>query len=375
MPDPASLRILHVLRAPVGGLFRHVVDLARGQAQLGHRVGIVCDATTGGERADATLAALGGDLSLGVTRLPMARLPGLGDLASALRVRALVSHLGPDVVHGHGAKGGLYARLAARTDGHRPARIYTPHGGSFHYPPGTAQHRLYMAAERALARRTDAFLFESAYIARLAGEALGSLVARSAVVYNGLHEAEFDEVPRSGAHDVLYIGELRHLKGIDTLIDALALLRAEGRKLTAVFVGAGPDEEAIRAHAANRGLGEAVTFRRPMPIREALALARVMVVPSRAESLPYVVLEATAAAMPLVATAVGGIPEIFGPQAGRLVPPDAPEALAAALRRRLDMSKAEADAEDAALRTFVRERFSLPQMVASVLDAYRAALR
>ena len=100
-----------------------------------------------------------------------------------------------------------------------------------------------------------------------------------------------------------------------------------------------------------------------------------MVVPSRAESLPYVVLEATAAAMPLVATAVGGIPEIFGPQAGRLVPPDAPEALAAALRRRLDVSKAEADAEDAALRTFVRERFSLPQMVASVLDAYRAALR
>ncbi|GGG46752.1 glycosyltransferase family 4 protein [Chelatococcus composti] len=375
MPSPVPLRILHVLRAPVGGLFRHVVDLARGQVELGHEVGIVCDATTGGERAEAALAALRGDLVLGVTRLPMARLPGAGDIASAVRVRALVSRLGPDVVHGHGAKGGLYARLCARADGRRPARIYTPHGGSFHYPPGTMQHRLYMTAERILARRTDFFLFESAYIARLATSALGSLMTRSAIVYNGLHEAEFNEVSRSGTHDVLYIGELRHLKGIDTLIDALALLRDEGRPLTAVFVGAGPDEEAIRAHAARRGLDKAVTFRQPMPIREAMALARVMVVPSRAESLPYVVLEAAAAAMPLVATAVGGIPEIFGPQASRLVPPDAPEALAGALRRRLDMPEAEAHAEDAALRAFVRERFSLPQMIASVLEAYRTALR
>jgi hypothetical protein len=51
-----TLKILHVLRAPVGGLFRHVVDLARGQTARGHRVGLIADATTGGARAEAMLA-------------------------------------------------------------------------------------------------------------------------------------------------------------------------------------------------------------------------------------------------------------------------------------------------------------------------------
>ena len=67
------LKILHVLRAPVGGLFRHVVDLARGQAALGHQVGIVADSSTGGTTAEAILAELSHDLALGLTRLPMSR--------------------------------------------------------------------------------------------------------------------------------------------------------------------------------------------------------------------------------------------------------------------------------------------------------------
>ncbi len=60
----------------------------------------------------------------------------------------------------------------------------------------------------------------------------------------------------------------------------------------------------------------------PMPARQAFALGRIMVVPSRAESFPYIVLEAAAAGKPLIATRVGGIPDMFGPLAERLVPPD-----------------------------------------------------
>jgi hypothetical protein len=64
----APLNILHVLRAPVGGLFRHVCDLAHGQAARGHKVGVVAD-TAGGERADAALADLAKVLALGLTRV------------------------------------------------------------------------------------------------------------------------------------------------------------------------------------------------------------------------------------------------------------------------------------------------------------------
>ena len=81
MTDASSppLRILHVFRAPLGGLFRHVLDLARGQAQRGHDVGIFCDSTTGGSRADDVFAELSGLLTLGITRVPMSRYPSLTD--------------------------------------------------------------------------------------------------------------------------------------------------------------------------------------------------------------------------------------------------------------------------------------------------------
>src|SRR3954451_19916476 len=81
-----SLNILHVLRAPVGGLFRHVVDLARGQVLRGHRVGVIADSTSGGASADATLADLSSALALGLTRVPMSRQIGSADFPAVRHV-------------------------------------------------------------------------------------------------------------------------------------------------------------------------------------------------------------------------------------------------------------------------------------------------
>ena len=100
------LNILHVLRTPVGGLFRHVLDLARGQAARGHRVGVVADSATGGPRADAILRELAPSLAHGVSRTPMPRQPGARDLTALLHVTRRIRAAGADVVHGHGAKGG-----------------------------------------------------------------------------------------------------------------------------------------------------------------------------------------------------------------------------------------------------------------------------
>ena len=95
----------------------------------------------------------------------------------------------------------------------------------------------------------------------------------------------------------------------------MALLPGEGRHLRADIVGDGPDRQRFETQAADLGLGGAVSFTGAMPARTAFARGRLLVVPSRAESLPYVVLEAAAAGMPMIATRVGGIPEIFGPDA------------------------------------------------------------
>src|SRR5580658_10699778 len=76
---PASLKILHILRAPLGGLFRHVVDLVQGQAARGHRVGLILDSTTGGARAEAVLQELTPCLALGYERVAIPRELGLRD--------------------------------------------------------------------------------------------------------------------------------------------------------------------------------------------------------------------------------------------------------------------------------------------------------
>ena len=256
------------------------------------------------------------------------------------------------------------------------ARVYTPHGGSFHYLPGTAKHRLYMAAERLLTRRTELFTFESAYVARRFETEIGGADDRIRVVHNGIADAEFDPVDPSGAaFDALYIGELRALKGIDTLIDALALVRArDGRRIRLLAVGSGPDRDALRARAADAGLSDDVVFEGPQPIRAVLGRARVMVVPSRAESLPYVVLEAAAARQPLIATNVGGIPEIFGPYAGDLIASDDPARLAERLLAKLDEPESARAASAQTLAEHVRGRFSLDTMVEGVLAGYASAL-
>ena len=367
------LNILHVFRTPVGGLFRHVVDLAREQAARGHRVGLIADSSTGGPRADAVFHELSPSLALGLSRVPMARNPGPGDIASLIHVMRRIGQARADVVHGHGAKGGAYARLTPAPKA--AIRVYTPHGGSLHFSRDTLSGRINLAIESLLMRRTDLFLFESAYSCELFRRKIGDPRASVVrVVHNGVSREEFEPVTAAAdATDLVFIGELRAIKGIDVMIDAIAQLRRSGRSVTATLIGDGPDRAELVAQVERLGLAASIRFLPAMPARQAQALGQVMVVPSRAESLPYVVLEAAASAKPLVATQVGGIPEIYGPVASTLVPPDDAMALATALASSLD-----APAAAAALAQQVSARvaawFSRDAMVDGVLAGYQAAL-
>ena len=176
----------------------------------------------------------------------------------------------------------------------------------------------------------DLFLFESAYSAEIFRHKIGTPKGLVRIVHNGVTRAEFAPIATApDATDLVFIGELRPVKGVDILIDALAELRRQGRTVTATLVGDGPDRAALQAQVERLGLAEVVHFAGAMPARQAQRLGRIMVIPSRAESLPYVVLETVAAGMPLITTNVGGIPEIYGPRSDCLVAPHDPGALAA----------------------------------------------
>lgn len=377
--DSTRLTILHVFRAPLGGLFRHVLDLARGQIARGHAVGIFCDSTTGGARADQVFAELGPQLSLGVTRVPMSRYPSLTDMRAQISEISTRKRIAPQIVHAHGSKGGVYARLPALVSpGRHYVTAYTPHGGSFNYKPGSAEHRIYMTIERLLERATDMFLFESAFIAGRFEAHVGHKPRTDhRIVLNGISEAEFEPIDHAGAaFDLVYLGELRSAKGVDTLIEALALLkRRDALAPRILIVGSGPDEALLRQMTVDQGVAAQCVFEPPGPIRAALAKAHVMVIPSRAESLPYVILEAAAAAQPLIATDVGGIKEIYGPRhADRLIPANEPTILAEAIRKALATPPAERLAQAADLALHVKANFCLNAMIDGVLDAYRTAL-
>jgi glycosyltransferase involved in cell wall biosynthesis len=369
-PDQ-PLRILHAVRAPVGGIIRHILDLANGQAERGHHVGIIADSLTGGERAEAALREIAPRLKLGVQRLAIHRQPHPTDLLVWLRFMFLIWRLKPDVLHGHGAKAGAFVRLRRRS--RNKIRIYTPHGGSLHYPLDTFKGAFYSFLERALMNNTELFLFESAFARDTYQRTVGTPKGLVRCVFNGVTADEFDPIVKADdATDVAYVGEFRHIKGADLLIDAVARLRAGGKPVTLTLGGDGEEMDALRAQARKLGLAEAVRFIGHVKARYGFSKGGLLVVPSRGDSMPYVVIEAAAAGIPMVAAKVGGIPEIFGPHTDALFAPSNVDAMAEAIRTALaDPAAAQEHAK--ALRERVLIHFSQNAMVEGVLAGYRDA--
>jgi glycosyltransferase involved in cell wall biosynthesis len=365
------LRILHAVRAPVGGIFRHILDVANGQADRGHHVGIIADSLTGGERAEAALAAIAPRLKLGVHRLAIRREPVPIDIVVWAHFMRLIRKLKPDVLHGHGAKAGAFIRLMGRSS--KTIRVYTPHGGSLHYPLNTLKGAIYGRLERALMNRTDLFLFESAFARDTYQRMIGKPAGLVRCVFNGVTADEFDPIPiADDATDIVYVGEFRHIKGADILIDAVARLRADGKAVTLTLGGDGEELEALKAQIARLGLTDVVRFLGHVKARYGFSKGRLLVVPSRGDSMPYVVIEAAAAGIPMVAANVGGIPEIFGEHTDALFAPNIVGAMADAIETALDDPEA-ALARARSLRERIFLHFSQKAMVEGVLAGYRDA--
>ncbi|WP_338821532.1 glycosyltransferase family 4 protein [Bradyrhizobium septentrionale] len=365
------LRILHVVRAPVGGIIRHILDVANGQIERGHHVGIVADSLTGGTRAAAVLAEIEPHLKLGVHRVAIRREPRFADFMVWAHIAGLIRKLKPDVVHGHGAKAGAYVRLRRRSD--KVIRVYTPHGGSLHYPLDTWKGRFYSQLERTLMNSTDLFLFESAFARDTYQRTVGKPAGLVRCVFNGVTSEEFEPVPKADdASDVAYVGEFRRIKGADLLIDAAAKLRADGKPVTLTLGGDGEEFERLKEQVKRLSLGDAVRFIGHVKARFGFSKGSLLVVPSRGDSMPYVVIEAGAAGVPMIAADVGGIPEIFDTHADALFAPSNAAAMADAIKAALDNPTATA-ARAQKLRERISEHFSQSAMVEGVLAGYRDA--
>nr|MBA2383258.1 glycosyltransferase [Actinomycetota bacterium] len=179
----------------------------------------------------------------------------------------------------------------------------------------------------------------------------------------------------SSARLLLGVGRLVPQKGYDVAVQAFASVRARHPEAVLVVLGEGPERARLEELARELGLGD--SFRLPGRAGDVTAWLRradLLVHPARWEGFGLVLLEATLASLPVVATSVSAIPEIVvDGQTGLLVPPEDPTALAAALERLLD-DRTLAARLGAAGEARARTEFSVERMTRATLDVYRRAV-
>jgi glycosyltransferase involved in cell wall biosynthesis len=329
---------------------------------------------------DVTVAAHGdGPLrraveTAGATFVPlrqMRREVGLRDLVALVELALLMRRLRPHIVHASSSKAGVVGRLAAGLT-RVPIRVFTVHGWAFNAHAG-ARSRLYELAERIVRPFTTLTICVSDS-ERDAGLAARTCVAeRSVVIRTGIDAASFPVArPADALPAIVAVGRLRAPKDPVSLVRALALLQGP---FHATLVGDGPDRPVVDEEVRRADLAGSVLLAGERDdVAEILASSAIFVLSSRSEALPVSVLEAMAAGLPVVATRVGGVPElVVDGETGLLVPPADPRALAAALQRLVDEPELRARL-GAAGRARVEERFALESFLQSHLDLYRRAL-
>jgi glycosyltransferase involved in cell wall biosynthesis len=327
------MRVLHVAQPCDGGVAGYVLAAAADQRDRGWDVAV---AAPPGGRLAADLA------QAGVPRLdwPATRGPSRATPRETRALGRLVGSYRPDVVHLHSAKAGLAGRLHLRG---RIPTLFQPHGWSWLAVDGPVRAAS-RGWERAAARWTHRLVCVGEQEAA-AGRAAG-VRGPYAVVRNGVDLRRFapaGEAARLAARARLgvpadaplavCVGRLTRQKGQDVLLSAWPAVARHCPRARLALVGAGDLLPQLLARAADLtgvSLPGAVA-----DVRDWLAAADVVALPSRWEGLPLTALEAMATGRPVVASDVPGLAEILTPHIGALVPPDRPAPLAEALLRRL----------------------------------------
>ncbi|HEX6750626.1 MAG TPA: glycosyltransferase [Longimicrobium sp.] len=369
--DGRPLTIVH-LAAPArfGGLERVVEMLAGGQAARGHRVHLAAILDPGAADGHPLLAAL---TETGVS-VHVVDPPARAYRRERAAVRALLARLRPDVVHTHGYRADVLHGAAARGLG--IPTLSTVHG----FTGGDWKNRVYEWLQRRALRRFDAVVAVSRRMG-MELERRGVRADRLRVIANawtpGAPPLARDEARRElglggGVFALGWVGRVSREKGLDVLVDALPHLADLPIRL--VVLGDGPERGAVAARAERLCVAGRIDWRGPVAgAGRWMAAFDAWVLSSRTEGTPVTLFEAAFAGAPIVAAAVGGVPDVVSPSSAMLVPPERPDALAAAIQA---VYGDPAGAADRARRA--RERIETAYAPGPWLDAhdtlYRRAL-
>lgn len=307
------------------------------------------------------------------------------DAMTLRALRRIARGFRPDIVHTHTAKAGFLGRAAALTLRPRPAIVHTYHGHVLEGYFGPLTSSAYRRLERSLGARSDLLIGVSQATVDDLVRLEVAPRERFRVVPLGLDLAPFasiEDVDRAAArkelgiaHDAVlavFVGRVVPIKRLDVLLRAVAQAIGAGAPLRLAIVGDGETRPGLERLAAELGIGPAVSFlgyRRGL--RPIFAAADLAVLSSDNEGTPVSLIEAAAAGVPAVATAVGGVGEVVSAETGRLVAPADAQALAGAL------ASMAADRElrrsmGARARELALQRYSVARLIGDLDQIYKA---
>jgi len=371
------LRIIQVLEATIGGTRHYLLDLAFGLPPDKFQQHIIVSSL----RDPRFLEDIESMRSAGleVTEVPMRRsISPISDFQCMRQIRRIIAQWQPQVVHSHSSKAAFLARFAARSLD--CASLYSPHCFAFQMRFSSPRCAFYARLERLAARYTDLFVLASEADRE---DAIAHGVAsadRIVIIPTGIRIEDYRSVadPQDvrlalGIDDfeavIGTVAVLTAQKGHRYLLEAFAKLPDHAVLLLA---GDGPEHDKLVKQTNALGIAERVRFLgRRDDIADLLAAMDVFVLPSLWESLPYVLLEAMAAGVPIVATDVPGTAGLLGAEAyGWLAPPADAAGLATTIQRVLASPRATTE-KAATARVFVETHHALDTMIADYVELYQ----
>ena len=352
--------------ASIGGGQQHVLALAKRLTARGLRVAVACEAK--GYLVEELYHGNIPHYAVRLSESPSVR--GLADLAKVIRAS------GAQLVHTHGGTAGFYGRLAARWVGDIRT-VHTYHGIHYLHDKRLRRRYLHRAIDRFLLRWTDEVICVANSDKDLALREKLALPDHVSVIYNGIDLAQFDR--RTGQRNDHFIvgtvGRLHEQKGHIYLLQAAALIHQAYSQVRFRIIGDGQLRESLETQSRALGLNGIVEFlgaRIDVPAQ--LRQFDLFILPSLWEGLPYVLLEAMAAGVPIVTTDVDGVREmITGGRGGIVVPSRNAHALAAAV---IDLMGNGARRADLGVKgaQVIKERFSLDAMIEQTVAVYSRAM-
>jgi glycosyltransferase involved in cell wall biosynthesis len=305
---------MEILGDPTGGIRKHVHDIINSSFKYNFNMyyiyGTTLDPVAKFQINEFNLKGVN------TLKLEIKKKPHISDILNIIKLVRYCKNNKINVIHGHGAKGGVYCRVVGLLSG--VPSIYTPHGGSVHAAYGKTEGFVYRLVERMLKSATSFFLFESNYTYKSFVKASGKLLPNKFLVnYNGIDINSLSPtkqwMPKDKIINLLVVGVLREIKGQLVAILALTKLNEMSKiRFHLHFCGSGPDLDKLITVVKSYGLTDHITFHGEVAdIIRLYEISNIVVVPSLYESFGYVAIEAALMRRPVVASNCGGLSEII----------------------------------------------------------------